>query len=119
MSHRYLQRAVKYSIIADLCVECTACRSECPVGCITGHPKKEHFIDLNLCIFCGGYFNTCKSYALVKNPDKCIMCRRCETMCNEVQTCGILSANKRGFDAFVGPAFNLDMMDTSCTFCGQ
>jgi NADH-quinone oxidoreductase subunit G/NADP-reducing hydrogenase subunit HndD len=59
------------------------------------------------------------SYALVKNPDKCIMCRRCETMCNEVQTCGILSANKRGFDAFVGPAFNLDMIDTSCTFCGQ
>ena len=47
------------------------------------------------------------------------MCRRCETMCNEVQTCGILSANSRGFDAFVGPAFNLDMADTSCTFCGQ
>ena len=59
------------------------------------------------------------SAALVKNPDKCIMCRRCETMCNEVQTCGILSANSRGFDAFVGPAFNLDMADTSCTFCGQ
>lgn len=59
------------------------------------------------------------SYALVKNPDKCIMCRRCETMCNEVQTCGILSANSRGFEAFVGPAFNLDMIDTSCTFCGQ
>lgn len=59
------------------------------------------------------------SAALVKNPDKCIMCRRCETMCNEVQTCGILSANSRGFDAFVGPAFNLNMAETSCTFCGQ
>lgn len=59
------------------------------------------------------------SYALVKDPDKCIMCRRCETMCNEVQTCGILSAASRGFNAFVGPAFNLDMVDTSCTFCGQ
>ena len=59
------------------------------------------------------------SAALVKNPDKCIMCRRCETMCNEVQTCGILSAISRGFDAFVGPAFNLDMADTACTFCGQ
>ena len=59
------------------------------------------------------------SYALVKDPDKCIMCRRCETMCNEVQTCGILSANSRGFDTFVGPAFNLDMAETSCTFCGQ
>jgi len=59
------------------------------------------------------------SAALVKDPDKCIMCRRCETMCNEVQTCGILSANSRGFDAFVGPAFNLDMSETACTFCGQ
>jgi NADH-quinone oxidoreductase subunit G/NADP-reducing hydrogenase subunit HndD len=59
------------------------------------------------------------SYALVKDPNKCVMCRRCETMCNDVQTCGILSANSRGFDAFVGPAFHLDMLDTSCTFCGQ
>lgn len=59
------------------------------------------------------------SLSLVKNPNKCIMCRRCETMCNEVQTCGILSAISRGFDAYVGPAFHLDMVDTSCTFCGQ
>lgn len=59
------------------------------------------------------------SYALVKDPNKCVMCRRCETMCNDVQTCGILSAVNRGFNVFVGPAFNLDMVDTSCTFCGQ
>lgn len=59
------------------------------------------------------------SYALVKDPNKCVMCRRCETMCNTVQTCGILSAVNRGFNVFVGPAFNLDMVDTSCTFCGQ
>lgn len=59
------------------------------------------------------------SYSLVKDPNKCVMCRRCETMCNDVQTCGILSAVNRGFDVFVGPAFNLDMVDTSCTYCGQ
>lgn len=59
------------------------------------------------------------SYSLVKDPNKCVMCRRCETMCNDVQTCGILSAVNRGFNVFVGPAFNLDMVDTSCTFCGQ
>jgi NADH-quinone oxidoreductase subunit G/NADP-reducing hydrogenase subunit HndD len=59
------------------------------------------------------------SFALVKDPNKCVMCRRCETMCNDVQTCGILSAVDRGFNVFVGPAFNLDMVDTSCTFCGQ
>lgn len=59
------------------------------------------------------------SLSLVKDPEKCIMCRRCETMCNEVQTCGILSAVSRGFDSYVGPAFHLNMADTSCTYCGQ
>jgi NADH-quinone oxidoreductase subunit G/NADP-reducing hydrogenase subunit HndD len=65
------------------------------------------------------YEKDTSSFSLVKDPNKCIMCRRCETMCNEVQTCGILSAVDRGFNAFVGPAFNLDIADTSCTFCGQ
>ena len=65
------------------------------------------------------YEKDTSSFALVKDPNKCVMCRRCETMCNDVQTCGILSAVNRGFNVFVGPAFNLDMVDTSCTFCGQ
>ncbi len=59
------------------------------------------------------------SRAIVKNPNKCVMCRRCETMCNDIQTCGVLSAVNRGFDAFVGPAFNMPMKESSCTFCGQ
>jgi NADH-quinone oxidoreductase subunit G/NADP-reducing hydrogenase subunit HndD len=59
------------------------------------------------------------SKAIIKDPNKCIMCRRCETMCNEVQTVGVLSGINRGFDAVVGSAFHLDLIDTSCTFCGQ
>jgi NADH-quinone oxidoreductase subunit G len=59
------------------------------------------------------------SDAIVKNPNKCIMCRRCETACNDVQTCRILSAMNRGFDSFVGPAFNIPMVESSCTYCGQ
>lgn len=59
------------------------------------------------------------SDALVKDSNKCIYCRRCETMCNEVQTCGILSGIGRGFDSFVGPAFNIPMVESSCTYCGQ
>lgn len=59
------------------------------------------------------------SRSLIKNPNKCIMCRRCETMCNEVQTVGVLSALDRGFNSVVASAFHLDMSDTSCTFCGQ
>jgi len=59
------------------------------------------------------------SQSLVRNQNKCILCRRCETACNEIQTCGILSALNRGFETIVGPAFNLPMVHTSCTYCGQ
>jgi len=65
------------------------------------------------------YKTDSSSASIHRNPDKCIMCRRCETMCNEVQTCGILSAVDRGFETVVSPAFNLPMLDTMCTFCGQ
>lgn len=59
------------------------------------------------------------SDAIVKDANKCIYCRRCETACNKKQTCGILSGIGRGFGAFVGPAFNIPMVESSCTYCGQ
>lgn len=59
------------------------------------------------------------SRAIVRNMDKCIMCRRCETMCNEVQTVNVLSAINRGFDTFIAPSMNLPMHESTCVFCGQ
>ncbi len=59
------------------------------------------------------------SFSLVRNPEKCILCRRCQTMCNEVQTVGVYSPVDRGFDTVMGTAFNMPMIDTVCTFCGQ
>ena len=59
------------------------------------------------------------SYSIVRNAEKCVLCRRCETMCNEVQTVGVYSAVHRGFDTVIGTAFDLPMLDTACTFCGQ
>lgn len=59
------------------------------------------------------------SDAIVKDANKCIFCRRCETACNVVQTCGILSGIGRGFNAFVGPFANIPMVESSCTYCGQ
>jgi len=40
-------------------------------------------------------------------------------MCNNVQTVGVYSAINRGFDTVIGTAYDNDMVDTSCTFCGQ
>lgn len=59
------------------------------------------------------------SYSIVRDSDKCILCRRCETVCSEVQTVSVLSAVNRGFDTVVSPAFGLPMTETNCTFCGQ
>lgn len=59
------------------------------------------------------------SPSIVRDMDKCIMCRRCETMCNEVQTCGVLSGVNRGFSSVVAPAFEMNLADSSCTNCGQ
>lgn len=59
------------------------------------------------------------SKAIYRDPSKCILCRRCETMCNDVQTVHALSGVDRGFSTIVGPAFHAPMNETVCTFCGQ
>ncbi len=59
------------------------------------------------------------SEAIMRDLSKCIMCRRCETVCNKVQTVGALTGYGRGFKAKVGTASMIPLADTSCTFCGQ
>ena len=59
------------------------------------------------------------SEAIMRDLSKCIMCRRCETVCNKVQTVGTLTGYGRGFSAKVGTASMIPLADTSCTFCGQ
>jgi NADP-reducing hydrogenase subunit HndD len=59
------------------------------------------------------------SPSIIRDLDKCIMCRRCETMCNDVQTVGALSAINRGFMAVVSPAFEQNLENSTCTYCGQ
>jgi len=59
------------------------------------------------------------SPSIIRDMDKCVMCRRCETACNVIQTVGALCAVNRGFMSVVAPAFERDLIDTPCTFCGQ
>lgn len=59
------------------------------------------------------------SPSIIRDMDKCIMCRRCENVCNNIQSVGALSAVNRGFQAVVAPAFEQDMIDSPCVMCGQ
>ncbi len=60
-----------------------------------------------------------RTLSVERDMDKCVMCRRCETMCNKFQSVGALSGVNRGFDAVVAPAFEQDLGDSSCVNCGQ
>ena len=57
--------------------------------------------------------------SVYRDMDKCVYCRRCETMCNKFQSAGALSGVNRGFPSVVGTSFSKPLGDTSCINCGQ
>ena len=72
--------------------------------------------------FQGGEQSTRKkevTAAITRNMDKCILCRRCESVCNNVQSVGVLGAIRRGFDTTIAPTFDRMFKDTDCSYCGQ
>jgi NADP-reducing hydrogenase subunit HndD len=56
---------------------------------------------------------------MVRDNNKCILCRRCSAVCEKVQGIGVIGANERGFDTNISCAFDLGLGDTSCVSCGQ
>ena len=56
---------------------------------------------------------------LVRDNDKCVLCRRCVGVCNNVQGIGVIGPNKRGFATHIGCAFEQPLAATPCVACGQ
>ena len=56
---------------------------------------------------------------LVRNSEKCISCRRCVTVCTQIQTISALFPQSRGFKTTIGPAFAQDLDTVTCVQCGQ
>jgi len=59
------------------------------------------------------------SPAIVRNPNKCILCGDCVRVCSEIQGMGVLDFAFRGSRLQVMPAFNRKMSETNCISCGQ
>ena len=59
------------------------------------------------------------SPAIIRNNEKCILCRRCVAACGNMQGIGVIGANDRGFDTSIGSVFEHKLGDTSCVNCGQ
>ena len=56
---------------------------------------------------------------IIRDNNKCVLCRRCVATCAKVQGIGVIGANNRGFDTYIGSQFEAHLADTSCINCGQ
>ena len=57
--------------------------------------------------------------SIQRDPNRCVLCRRCISICNNIQTVGAISAINRGFNTVIGTAGNRGLDDTVCVSCGQ
>jgi NADP-reducing hydrogenase subunit HndD len=59
------------------------------------------------------------SPSIVRDPNKCILCRRCVSMCKEVQQVGVIETVGRGFNTIVSPVYGMSLNEVPCVNCGQ
>ncbi len=57
--------------------------------------------------------------SIVRDPSKFVLCRRCISVCKQVQGVGVLGAVERGFDTIVAPEADSHLSDVACVLCGQ
>ena len=56
---------------------------------------------------------------MYRDNNKCILCRRCSAVCENVQGIGVIGPNERGFQTNISSAFYMGLGETSCVSCGQ
>ncbi|HOJ62965.1 MAG TPA: NADH-dependent [FeFe] hydrogenase, group A6 [Spirochaetota bacterium] len=113
-----IRRIVLELLLSDHPFDCLVCSKslDCELQALAKQFGIEHLTykgEMSL------YPPDLSSRAINRNLDKCIMCRRCETACNDIQTVKVLTGYKRGFMSVVAPAEMKPLNDTNCVFCGQ
>lgn len=59
------------------------------------------------------------SYSLVRDAEKCVLCQRCVSVCDDIQSVAAITPLKRGFNTVIGVAFGEGLGDSECVNCGQ
>ena len=60
-----------------------------------------------------------KSPAIVRDFNKCILCRRCVATCKKIQQIGSIDCINRGFESCISTTYDHSLNDVDCTYCGQ
>lgn len=115
LKHR---RMILELLLASHCRDCTTCEKsgKCHLQdlALKFGVRKVRFEDTR-----PQYEKDHSSPAIVRDPNKCILCGDCVRVCDEMQGMGILNFAYRGSDLVVSPAFNRKLSDTNCISCGQ
>lgn len=113
-----VRRTVLQLLLSDHPFECLTCSKS--LDCELQALAKKFGIQEVACNGKKSQYEIDKSSKSIKRDlNKCIMCRRCETVCNTMQTVGVLSGFGRGFDAVVAPPELDELKNSVCVFCGQ
>ena len=115
LKHR---RMILELMLASHCRDCTTCEknSHCTLQrlALQFGIRRIRFADTR-----PEYEKDVSSPAVVRDPNKCILCGDCIRVCEEMQGMGILNFAHRGSTLQVMPAFNKKLSETNCISCGQ
>jgi len=115
LKHR---RMILELMLASHCRDCTTCEKngECRLQemALRFGVRKVRFADTR-----PNYELDSSSPAVVRDPNKCILCGDCIRVCEEMQGVGVLNFAFRGSDLQVMPAFGKKLAETNCIGCGQ
>ena len=59
------------------------------------------------------------SPSIVRDNNKCVVCRRCVAACEKVQNVGVIGATKRGFKTCIASPWDMHLSEMACINCGQ
>jgi NADP-reducing hydrogenase subunit HndD len=60
-----------------------------------------------------------RSFSVIRNPNKCVLCKRCVSVCGKVQSIGAIGTSSRGFKTMVEPVWEKSLVNVPCVSCGQ
>lgn len=104
-----------------ICQSCTRSDSHCELQALanmldvhfSNYKKYQETINQNAAV------DMDDGISIQRDPNRCVLCRRCISICNNIQTVGAISAINRGFNTVVGTAGNRGLDETVCVSCGQ
>ncbi|MFA4964253.1 MAG: formate dehydrogenase subunit alpha [Thermoleophilia bacterium] len=103
---------------ADLCLQCSC---DANGACELQRQSIDHGVFANR--FQGaearGYDAREDTPFIAYDPNRCILCGRCVSVCKEVQQCNVLDFAERGFDSLISTSFGRSMVETDCEMCGN